>query len=48
MANKYIIVGDKKAYIMEAEGYKTAWECAEKELAYGITGNTKIKKVIKR
>jgi len=45
---KYIIVGDRNAYLMEALNINDAWFYAEMELKYQYTGNTKIQTVLER
>jgi len=45
---KYIVVGDKNAYIMETATIQDAWEYAEKELKFGMTGNTKVTTIIRK
>jgi len=45
---KYIVVGDKNAYIMETATIQDAWEYAEKELKFGVTGNTKIMEIMRK
>jgi len=39
---KYLVIGDKSAYTMDTKDCQTAWECAEKELKYGVSGNSKV------
>jgi hypothetical protein len=45
---KFIVIGNKNAYIMESTDIRTAWDCAEKELKYGYSGNIKVETVIKK
>jgi hypothetical protein len=43
---KFIVIGDKNQYTLEAEDIREAWFYAEKELTYQESGNTKVINVI--
>lgn len=45
---KYIVLGDNSQYDMEAPTIMEAWEYAEKELKFGLSGNTKIVEIMRK
>lgn len=43
---KYLVIGDKNQYVIESQNINEAWYCAEAEIKYGETGNTKIINIV--